>query len=54
MNLDDRELQRMIALQRNHVLCGSHEVQGILYAFKAELMRRSTSSSFSADDYALI
>ncbi|RZI59956.1 MAG: hypothetical protein EOP14_03130 [Pseudomonas sp.] len=52
INLNDQELQRLIALWRNQVLCGNHEAQGILYAFEAEMMKRRISSSFSVNNSA--
>jgi hypothetical protein len=50
MNLDDQALQRLITFWRNQVLCGSHEAQGIVYAFEAEMTRRCSVSSLSAND----
>jgi hypothetical protein len=52
MNLDDQALQRLIAFWRTQLLCGSHEAQGILYAFEAEMTKRCNSSSLNVSDSA--
>lgn len=51
-HLDDQELRRLIMLWRTHATHGSHEAQGIVYAFEAELTRRRIFASVATNDSA--